>query len=95
MSNYRVSINDCNNKLYAASGAKQAYGRFHRDSIGTKYENEQREYLFKHVHLVRNETNADWGNHLHYFYNVDMDIIGPYPNEETAYAAFLMYMETK
>ena len=78
----------------SSNSAQTAYYKFQR-WVGTKQENEQREYLFSWVYFKRNKTNANWGEYLHYFYDVDLTPIGPYANRDTAYAAWLMYMEAR
>lgn len=95
MSKYTAAVHDHMQSNNIEQTVKGVYRRYITRWQNTKYANEQREYLFNHVHLIRNKTNANWGEHQHYFYDVDLNVIGPYETEEITYAAWLMYMESK
>lgn len=70
-----------------------AYERYDsRGRNGFTYHTEQREYLFDHVKSVRHKSL--FGSKLFVFHDRKYMVYGPYDDEETCYAAWLLYMET-
>lgn len=78
------------NNIYMAYERYDSYVKPLRyDSRG---HTEQREYLFDHVKSVRHKSL--FGSKLFVFHDRKYTVYGPYDDEETCYAAWLLYMET-
>lgn len=74
---------------------KNAYETFSTFFEGCRDEVEQRETIFNYVYTERHIESSEWGaNKKHYFYNRQIEKVGPFESREDAFAGFLLYMES-